>query len=286
MGSKNGKKESNRFNRISDVEKLKSYLKSADRIKKNEKYIHLYTNIERVTEMFSSGKIWLANATDMNDEIEYKAFPEAEWEGLFFKCFMAEESESIAMWSMYAIPPEAGVKISIRVKEFKKWIRALKKGEYSIEANRNDEWKSIDYENVEIGHLAVAYCDNLNIVDQKGTTIRWSTVKNTNFSRVNVRDSLIGCIKDDAWAYEKELRLILRITSEEKYQSFRVGISEELMKSAIVTSGPCYSDRVAMENFRNANREVEITKSKYIENAKKIFICERCQYSFNYNGYD
>ena len=110
------------FKKITNANELISYLCNInDRLKKTSSLCQ-YTSLKAVINIISNGYWYLGSPKNMNDGLELQQGLNTK-DNIFFSSFMAEQKESIAMWSMYAQPWEDGVMISIPVKAFKQWIK-------------------------------------------------------------------------------------------------------------------------------------------------------------------
>lgn len=98
------------------------YLQNKVKSENSKKFVCHYTKLDAAIAIIKSMFWYLGNAEDMNDNSETQHFANM-WSNIFYTCFMTEQTESIAMWSMYAQPWEDGVMLRIPMDRFKKWVK-------------------------------------------------------------------------------------------------------------------------------------------------------------------
>ena len=102
---------------------LLNYLSNTEKLNKNS-MLSQYTSLNTVISIISNRYWYLGSPHNMNDGLELQ-FGLDKRNDIFFSSFMAEQKESIAMWSMYAQPWSDGIMISIPIKQFINWITTL-----------------------------------------------------------------------------------------------------------------------------------------------------------------
>ncbi len=112
------------FTEITTFSELIAYLDSSERLK-SRKFLYHYTTIRNALAIFKSKTWHLGNPQNMNDMVEYRNGDPQVWKNIFFASFMAENKESIAMWSMYSQPWKDGVKITIPMPAMKEWLKSI-----------------------------------------------------------------------------------------------------------------------------------------------------------------
>lgn len=234
-------KKINSFSELTSINELMNYLDSAARLK-DSNYVYQYTNISSFISMMDSGTIHLCNAKYMNDQLEYNNGDERLWKDLFFTCFMLEDEESIGMWSMYAQPWRDGIKISIPKDVLRKWVSEVERIEEIDLDSKKPTGRNIDNSNdFKVWLSAVAYTDADRINRKKeAETLHWGTLKNQNFTFLNKYDALTGYLKDIAWAYEKEIRLKLKINRNHTFKRIAIKIPDYVINSMIITPSPLF----------------------------------------------
>ena len=97
------------FKEITSTQDLIAYLSDSinrlDNTKnKSVQYVYHYTKLSNVVSIIKSRFWWLKSPKTMNDGLEFQNISEFEQSNaVFFASFMYDSSESIAMWSMYAL---------------------------------------------------------------------------------------------------------------------------------------------------------------------------------------
>lgn len=168
----------------------------------------------------------------MNDKVEYRNGDSHRWNNIFFASFMAENKESIAMWSMYAQPWVDGVKIAIPMSTMKAWLKSVDEILEVSPTNYELTGNSIPINERNAIHISsVAYsnatsCDSNNNTE----TLMWSNKKNTKIPNCQQISELTGYIKDDAWDYEKEVRLKAEFENTFGFRRVAIKIQKENKK--------------------------------------------------------
>ena len=226
-----------KFEDLKTVSQLKTYLDTV-LSRKQPKYYYHYTKLSSLVKIYENGNFKAARIKNMNDRLEKDIAGDCPD---YFTCLMGSAIESFGMWAMYGgigahiekdnsdVTKDVYVKIKIPVESIKKLIKDSKG---SLELRR------IAYTNIN------AQLKN----DSNQATIYCGTVKNTN--RINCLDSVLkGYIKDNAWSYEKEVRIVSKKDS--------VDISSVLDSFRIIPS-PNNSMQECKIIFRRLKNEINL----------------------------
>ena len=269
------------FSLINEAEDLLRYLTDSNHRLKNDSYVCQYTSLRAAFSIIKSGYWYLGNPKAMNDKLEYERYDEYKWNNIFYSSFMIEKNESIGMWSMYAQPWDKGVMISIPTNLFKKWARET---EYVYRADpetkKTDENDRLDKNTAKISIGRVAYTDyEYNTKDNKAC-ISCGDAKNHNFTDLYHYDALIGLIKDEAWSYEKEIRLRVDLKDVNNFKGVSLKIPEYILKAIIITLGP--------RHFQIDSKELRFISKKGIGIKNSVFYnklqwipCDSCEKSID-----
>lgn len=239
------------FANITDVEDLTSYLDDSVSRLKNSLFLHHYTTVDNFVKMIKSNSLHLANAKNMNDNLEYKNGDEDRWKNIFFSSFMAEEKESIGMWSMYGQPWEKGVKVSIPSKVIREWIRVTKQLNVVENYINTNKLINLDTGSLKLSSIAYSNAESLNIKGEE--KLQWSTVTNINVA--NHTKELTGYIKDMAWSYEKEVRIKAEISNVTNIERVSIPLTDNVINAMIITPSPLFKGDLIKE----IKKEIEIS---------------------------
>ena len=261
----NIKKRSKSFPSVSNAQELMTYLSSTDRDKDE---LHHYTTIDRLDKMIKSGYFIFSSSGNMNDQNEFNRHNNHH-KDIFAGCFSRDSDENIAMWGMYSIPWEIGVRISIPTKSLKKWIRS------------NGVMEASD--NYEIGNPIerASYTTkliNVCYVNQTNTRLSWSD------RRLYLRDKpelinwesnseLVEYIKDEAWRYEAEVRLLIATSDNLPRKRVAIPIDDEFVSTWKITLGPKFSDKISHFEI---NQHMVVRESRFKNLIIPKMICENC----------
>ena len=235
------------FSNLTTAEELKAYL---DRPLSYMRYsVFHYTSLYVLLEIFSGKKLKFSQFDKTNDKIEAD-FVNDETKKKYFFCLLRSMEESFGMWAMYGglTKGESSdalknicVKIEFDVKQLRKFINEKK-----------------------LKATAVAYTHIVGCKEGKKSIFSCGTVTNKNgISLQQNRDILSGYVKDNAWKYEREMRL----WSESEF----VDLTDEFIKSLKIIPSPVSS----IEECENL-----IEKSKYkdmLESIRPQFVKNKYQ---------
>lgn len=208
----------------------------------------------------------------MNDKKELSDFPRADWNHVFYSCFMANTSESIAMWSMYGRPWADGISITIPNKVFAKWVRECRTLYYL----HDGEYKELP--NAELSIVRIAYTNELTKTPKEPFQLICGDQKNKNIKEIfeNVFSDYYeycdptvfsGAIKDIAWAYENELRIRADIsTIISKLDAVYIDVPDYVLDSLIITAGPLFCGNLEYRLGELCNRKLELRYSRFSRN--------------------
>lgn len=271
------------FSDIGNAESLISYLESGDR-RSNIHSLHHYTSIDVAVKIIREQFWHLGKAQYMNDTLEYDSGDSFQWEQLFFSSFMGEDKESIAMWSMYGQPWEKGVKISIPKSSVTQWLKDVSVV-YEISLNDfkpSGRTQSIDKNTLKV--VAVAYSNCHDTEDEEEQVLRWSTVENRELN-INPKnfDVLTGYIKNKAWAYEKEFRIMLRQEEGHSLNRAAIEVPDYLIDALKITPSPLFEGDFTKILYETIQREVHITNSLFLNKLNIRSVCSKCEYKLAAN---
>ena len=270
IGNNNPKKEDFKtsFHKIISKDNLIWYLRNKPFNENNHILCH-YTNLKSYNNIISSKFWFINNPKNMNDKLEIERYT-GHWDDVYFASFMPEHSESIAMWSMYAQPWNDGIMIIIPFNVFKNWIFNTTEIYPALgKTKKPDINHPITKEYFNMDMYRIAYSD----YDSKplSPTLYCGSAKNDQLENVYSYPELTGFIKDSAWYYEKELRLRINLTCEQKYDGLLIKIPDNLINSLTIKFGPRFDfSQIKDKTFVNSNK-----KSIYHEKLSYI-PCDNC----------
>lgn len=272
------------FENITTPQELTSYLDNFSRRLQNRSYLYHYTKLPNLIKMLQ-GKYWhLGNAQTMNDLVEYNNGDPARWNNIFFASFMADAKESIGMWSMYSQPWEKGVKIAIPKQAAKQWVESCTE---IFEVSLDDyklTGRSIPVNQINTIRLsAVAYSNAASLETLEDEEIlSCGRQINTNIKRAINIPELTGYIKDNAWDYEKEIRLKAEFNNVYHFKKVAVALSDDVIDSMVITASPLFKGDLLGEIKKEVERTVKIDTSLFAERLNIKPICEDCSYKKKY----
>ena len=259
-------------------ELIKHLADYTQRLKGIKRVCH-YTKLSSISSILKNGYWYLGNPKKMNDLFEYKKYKEVYLkQHIFFACFMAEQGESVAMWSMYAQPWEDGVRVSIPIDSFKEWISGIKEV-FPVDPKTGTVINSspIPVSNAPVSVVRVAYAD----ISTTDAYIKCADKDNYLIGNPYVYSDLAGYIKDTAWEYEREIRLRVDWPFENSFDYLAVKIPESVLMRIEICKGPRYSGKEILTSLpKHYKSMVDISTSKFSEKIGWI-PCDDCT---NKNG--
>ncbi|MCI8561873.1 MAG: DUF2971 domain-containing protein [Dorea sp.] len=262
------------FKKITNANELISYLCNInDRLKKTSSLCQ-YTSLKAVINIISNGYWYLGSPKNMNDGLELQQGLNTK-DNIFFSSFMAEQKESIAMWSMYAQPWEDGVMISIPVKAFKQWIKDIKMV-YSADpkTKKVDRDTFVFLNKAKISVTRVAYSNQ----GPNGEIENITCGNAQNDILKSIYDSsLIGYIKDEAWSYEKEVRLRVDLGAGIHYKGVAIDVPDYVIDSMTIIKGPRFYGDLVNRLEAELDKKMRIESSLFFDKLKYT-PCDGCSY--------
>lgn len=252
------------FESISCVGDLVDYLEDMGERLKNSQYVCTYMSLSKLERIIKERKYFLSSPNRMNDKYEVEQYPQLKKPGVFYACFMKSESESIAMWSMYAQPWELGVRISIPVKIFSKWVKEIKQVYYK----RDEEITKV--ENFKIYYGDVLY------VDSSSDIVKRNPKKNEHIMKFYRDKGLSGFVKDVAWQYEHECRIHVDVDGLNA-PGVLIDVPQYVFDNMIVMMGPRCNDKHVQNKIGEiTNNTFKIQHSMFLDRLSWIY-CDECK---------
>lgn len=270
------KKKSSNLSKVETPCELISYLSLNDRLKSSKQVYH-YTSLSSILSILKSGYWIVRSPRRMNDSFEYQNWAESDWKNIFFISFMSEQKENIGMWSMYAQPWSSGIKVAIDTKVFKAWIKKTK-----IIYKANSETFEVD-ENIvfEVGKTAkvkfsaVAYSD-FELLN-KTECIHVGSAINKKLKKATGIQLLAGYIKNDAWDYEKEIRLRVELDKSIDCDAVAIKLSQEIIDAITIVKGPRFEGNLQERIDKEVKLNIPNDMSLFFNRISYI-PCDKCIY--------
>lgn len=270
------------FSEINSPQDLIAYLSdSANRLEntknKATQYVYHYTKLSNVISIINSRSWWLNSPKTMNDGLEFQNISEFEQRNaVFFASFMYDSSESIAMWSMYAQPWEDGVFIRIPVAIFKKWIRNTKTI-YPVFCLENQEpileESAIPYEKLSVVRVAYTNADSVQYKSEE--ILICGKAENKLLKNTPHLPDLVGYVKDLAWEYEHEVRVLATVDKSISCDRLAIELPDDLIDSIEIVAGPRFSGNLS-ERIMKEVQQLFTTKRSLFSNKLNWIPCDSC----------
>ena len=87
---------------------------------------------------------------------------------------------------------------------------------------------------------------------------------------------LVGYIKDDAWSYEKEVRLRVDLGKSVSFGGVAIDITDELIDSMTITKGPRFEGDIKARIEQECQRIIHTEDSLFFDKLKRT-PCDYCK---------
>ena len=229
------------FSELTSREMLKNYLFSSGRRLQAVNSLVKYSRIGTLIKTLSTKKWRIGSPLKMNDKKELSDFPRTNWRKMFYSCFIADSTESIAMWSLYSRPWSDGISIRIDKDTFLDWIYKVEKV-YTL--NHDGNYQEVDGGRISI--VRVAYTNELTKNSAEKISIRCGVEENTHIDNIFAEDNdystgqFAGVIKDLAWSYENEVRIRIDFDREVDVEGVYIDVPDFVIEKLVITAGPLF----------------------------------------------
>jgi len=266
------------FSEIETAKDLIGYLESARR-RETTKFLHHYTSLDVAVNIIHKQQWHLCSAKSMNDLLEFSSGDILLWKDKLFSSFMGEDNESIAMWSMYGQPWETGVKISIPTGVVHRWIKNIDTLNEISTSSYSPTGRTAEIEKGSLKVIEVAYFNCHDIEDEGEQILTWSNQTNRKYYFTDSKTvELTGYIKNKAWAYEKEHRIMFSQANE--YERGSIAIPDDVINSLTVTPSPLFKGDFLSVLSKTIERTVDVRESLFSRKLNIRTICDRCSFDF------
>lgn len=264
------------FKKASSPQEVVSYLSSGERLKKAAHLYH-YTKLSSMIDIIKSGYWVMRSPKYMNDVFEFENWSPYNWSGVFFASFMGEQKENIGMWSMYAQPWTDGVKIAIGRTAFKNWIKNIN----TVYKADPRTYEVDEYTIFEIGKRATIKCNAVAYSNFDGTdngkneSIRCGQAVNEQLRKGTGNPLLAGYIKNDAWDYEREIRLRVDLDKSIDCEAVAIKVPSELINAMTIVKGPRFNGNLCERIQAELGRGLLTDESLFFGKIKEVY-CDKC----------
>jgi len=265
-----------KFSQINSADQLFSFLES-----KRHKFYHHFTSIKSLNAILTGRQWLLSPAQRMNDLHEYSEKGSLQkWKRIVSTCFSFGDEDNMAMWAMYGLPRDQGVKITIPGKTLREWFSTLQDPNWQCEKN------------VECVSLHdIVYYDGY--VGRNDSHLLWARGKckamKDGDTDVAKAERFTGYVKNSAWKFESETRLMI-VLKEDYCKSFFIPIPESVLTSFKICLGPMVAEaaKQVLPKILKGVRSKKL-RSSVSENFRSCFfqnrvhlkhICDYCAHTY------
>lgn len=196
-----------------DPESVVEFLKVNGR---SHRSFYHYTDLRSVIGMIKNNKFHLSNGNKMNDHDETKRGSADVWKHIYLASFNFGDNENMALWGLYSIPWETGVRLEIPGKTMRAWIDGLKH-KSPLYVVGKDSLGSFTYDLIDNPYHTVltdvVYADNQGLKKDSSTNLQNPLILKHNSGKLEApadmdcKPGMSGFIKNEAWSYEQEVRI-------------------------------------------------------------------------------
>lgn len=201
-----------KFINAQNYEELRVFLNS---VALEHKLFFHFTTMNALAQIVKTGKWRLSSAKKTNDlqELNEKGYKE-KWKRIFAASFSHGDEDNMGMWKMYGCQePDNQICIGFKSRAIKKWINAINfidVNGHRLASNKRDTEYARDSQTALINFHDIIYAHGFQNTPEMricwGNIIKDPTKFNGDPSQ---QPLLTGYIKNSAWEYEKETRLMV-----------------------------------------------------------------------------
>ena len=264
--------------KLSEVKSIDSMIAFLKEKGKNHDYYYHYTTWDSLTKIIQNKTFLLTRGNSLSINDQHEAHMKGSWEEwnkIYIGSFAFGSSENMAMWGLYGLPWRDAVRISISKENMNRWINSINR----IKLFENGE--TIDYQ----GGFEASLNDIIYVGGKRGS----NDLQLTHYrNKITVGDTyplygidtspkMTGFIKNNAWQYENEVRLRIRLSNDTGYDKISVAVIDDIINSMIVTTGP-YFNWKNDELYYKLNSENRIVESGFKNLVNYRELCALCQH--------
>jgi len=213
-------------------------------------YFH-YTTLPNLKNMLKSGMLYLSLGHTMNDLRESMKCNQKKWKRLYVMSFSYGNNESMAMWNIYGNPLYEALRLEFSIANIKNLVSGDTLDVFQIIPEKeNDTYellcKTSNFKFVDIGYL-----------HEKNASLRWNqsgVYKSTCSELANItsNEDFAGLVKNIAWEYEKETRLLVELPAALKKYPDKIAIKcKNLWKNVNILCSPCLDKKTLIKELQN-----------------------------------
>ena len=255
----------------SEEETAQRLIKFLNRKAKQHQFIYHYTTFEKLKLIltnqcfkFSYGKSITQNDLHVqsgkgNDDIR---------KCLYFSCFTYRQNESIAMWKIYGKGDEDVIRIKIPMAKIKEWIRLIKAKKIPVIS----EYKQAEKNSLILQEITITDIAYVQGRKNSPMNIFWNNqclYKNLShgFDRI---PSLTERLKNIAWEYEQETRIIIQCNQFYGEQSLTLPFRCDMLNDFTLMTGPKFKSFTQLQKFLD-EQELSHLWNSNDEECKSLF---------------
>ena len=267
------------FRDIDTVEALIDYLQSKG--KNHQSYYH-YTTWESLEKIYANQSFLLTRGNSLNINDQHEALMKGswqEWNKTYIGSFSYGAAENMAMWGLYGLPWEDAVRIEIPKEAMTAWVNSINEVELwgsndPLPVNADVHLSDIVYVHGQAG-------SNKMQLTHRDTTM-WVT-QGSGLMGVDRDPRMTGYIKNYAWHYENEVRLIVRLLHDEGNEKVKLLIPENVLSRIQVVTGPSFQHK-SSHLYRCLQNEGRLRESGFRHLVKYRPLCALCSHK-NFERY-
>lgn len=267
----NSRDRQSELDKIADLQELIDFAISNSSV---HKVFNHYTTIDGLLGMIENKLLRLSNGKNMNDIQETTKGKEEVWSRTYISSFSYGDNENIAMWSIYSIPWENGIRISIPGNILREWISEIETV-YSLNEN-NEILNEIEIKSIHLTDVLYSTYDKKD----KTEKIKLDSYKiiNSNEKFNNSNPSLEGCvtgfIKNKAWEYENETRIRIETVNRTGIKKIALKIPDYVIDSFEITTSPWFINELKLDQVKN---KFDVSQSIFKDLVKLKTLCDSCK---------
>ena len=265
-------KQTDYFKGLSNIDSLLEYLENKGRAHKC--YYH-YTSWDSFSKIYNGASFLLTKGNSLTINDQHEALMKGaweEWNRLYIGSFAYGSAENMAMWGLYGLPWEDAVRIAIPKKAMLQWIDNINE----VSLWNNGIVATIPTNGCLSDIVYVSGASNQNRLQLTHRDATFETINRQGLHGIDKDCRMTGHIKNYAWRYENEVRLLIRLPYSTGYEKIMVKIPEEVLNEIKVTTGPSFLYKND-DLYKMLQKEGKIESSGFEGLVRYRPLCNLCQ---------
>lgn len=267
-----------------DIKSVDSIINFLEQKGKNHKCYYHYTTWESLKKIMENKSFLLTrgNSLKINDQHEAsKKGVKEVWDRTYIGSFAFGSSENMAMWGLYGLPWEDAIRIAIPSLSMGKWFQSIIS---AVVWDGDSKGKIIQNPETVLTDIMYITGNKFDSTLRLTHADKSKTISNSGPLRAfDETPAITGYVKNYAWHYENEVRLIIRLAEYINSEKLSIKIPDNILDTTSVTTGPYFKPKND-DLFVALHNQGRIYESGFKNLVNYRTLCSMCKHrEFKYN---